>query len=405
MYEVNSLAINGGIPEIKDSIKDLWTDIKDEDIEKVTKYLKNEPISVIDGGILKEFEEEFAHLVGAKYAVAYCNGTAALHAASFACGADESSNFLLSEYSYHGTVNSLLENSSTAYLCNYDIETLNIDIDSAEKCIDENTRGIIITHCWGNPVNMDKIKRIKEKYNLKIISDASHAHGAKWNGDTIGSLECEDVVCFSLGKNKLISAGELGIAVTNNPKIYDELLFIGHPNRVPNALITEKYKNYINGIGNKYRPHPLSMVLAIEQIKRYEEKKKLNILTNTYLSEKIGDIPGFKNIKTYDKAERVYWKLLIRLDETYWKNQNIKKVTAALKEEGLTLEQFHNYNISEHKHIWEHERYKGQVKDKSTIGEPNNIIILPGYIQLEKEKLDLIVKCFEKISKNKEELK
>lgn len=64
MYEANSLAINGGIPEIKDSIKDLWTDIKDEDIEKVTKYLKNEPISVIDGGILKElFKDKMKQLI------------------------------------------------------------------------------------------------------------------------------------------------------------------------------------------------------------------------------------------------------------------------------------------------------------------------------------------------------
>lgn len=291
------------------------------------------------------------------------------------------------------------------YLCDYDKNTLNVDIDSIEKCINKDTKGIVITHCWGNPVDMDKIKKIKEKYNLKVISDASHAHGTKWNGKRIGGLDCEDIACFSLGKNKLISAGELGVAVTNDEKLYDELLFFGHPNRVPSALVTEKYKDYINGIGNKYRPHPLSMVLALEQIKRYEEKRMLNIRTNEYLNKKIGEIPGFVNIKTYEKAERVYWKLLIKVDKTYWEDIPLYRIAEALEKEGLKLEQFHNYNIKAHEHIWEHERYVGQLENKSTINTPDNILVLPGYIKLEKDIMDLIIKCFKKVSNNKEELK
>lgn len=405
MWKLNNLAIYGGIPEIKNQIKDSWIDIRDEDIEKVKRYLQNEPISVINGGILSKFEEKFAQFIGVKYAVAYCNGTAALHAASFACGANSSSNFLLSEYSYHGTVNSLLENSSKAYLCDYDADTLCIDVDNVEKCIDSNTKGLIITHCWGNPVNMDKIKRIKEKYNIKVISDASHAHGAKWNGKNLGGLDCEDIACFSLGKNKLISAGELGIAVTNSKELYDELLFMGHPNRVPDALKTEKYKSYSNGIGNKYRPHPLSMVLAIEQIKRYNEKRKKNIETNECLTERICKIPGFKSIKTYDKAERVFWKLLIKIDKEYWGNIELNEIANALIKEGIRLEQFHNYNIREHIHIWTHERYNNQLVNLSKMDAPDDILILPGYIQLKKEEMDLIIKCFEKVSRNKEELK
>lgn len=402
---MEKLAINGGKRVIEKQITDLWKDIKNEDIEKVSEYLKKEPISVIDGGILKQFEEEFAKFVNAKYAVAYCNGTAALHAASYACGANENTNFILSEYSYHGTVNSLLENSSKAYLCNYDTETLCIDVDAAERLIDNKTRGMIVTHCWGNPVDMDKISNIRKMYNIKIISDASHAHGAKWDGRSIGSLDCEDIACFSLGKNKLISAGELGVAVTNSKELYDELLFMGHPNRVPAALVTNKYESYTNGIGNKYRPHPLSMVLAVEQIKRFENKKEKNIRTNEYLSERIARIPGFKVITSYEKSERMYWKLLIKIEKKYWTGISLENIAKALKEEGVTLEQFHNYNIREHEHIWKHSRYDGQVINKSVKDTPDDILILPGYVEIGKENMDLIIKSFEKISNYKEELK
>lgn len=398
------LAINGGNPAISEIIDD-WKDIQKDDINCVSKYLEENELSVINGGILNEFEEKFAKFIGTKYAVAYCNGTAALHAASYACGANKESTFILSEYSYHGTVNSVLENSSKVVLCDYDKKTLNIDLDSAERLIDKNTKGIIITHCWGNPVDMDKIEKLRSKYNLKIISDASHAHGAMWNGKNIGSLGCEDIACFSLGKNKLISAGELGIAVTNDPNLYDKLLFFGHPNRVPEALITKKYIDYANGIGNKYRPHPLSMVLAIQQLNRYSKKKELNIKTNKFLVNEINKIPGFKPIESYSKSDRVFWKLLIRANNEYWEGIKFDKIVEALKAEGIKLEQFHNYNISAHEHIWKHERYMNLLENKSVISTPEDILVMPGYIDVNKKQLEEIVEAFKKISEYKEELR
>lgn len=399
------LAINGGKPCITEPIKELWKDIKESDAKKVYNYILNNELSVIDGGILKEFEDKFAKFIGVRYAVAYCNGTAALHAASYACGAKKNTKFILSEYSYHGTVNSVLENRANVCLCNYDKKTLNIDLKDAEKNIDADTIALIITHCWGNPVDMDKVEELRKKYNLKVISDASHAHGATWRGKKIGALECEDVACFSLGKNKLISAGELGVAVTNNPEIYDKLLFMGHPNRVPNGLITEKYKGYINGIGNKYRPHSLSMVIALEQLDRYGKKKELNQNTNNQLSNEINKISGFKTIKSYQNSQRVFWKLLIELDMNYWAGININKIVKALEAEGLKLEQHHNYNIVENEKIWKYDRYKNQLKNKSTLKEPTNIIILPGYIELSVDDKTNIIKILEKVSNNKEELR
>lgn len=398
------LAINGGPKEIIGDIKELWKDIQDEDIVSIENYLKYNPLSVIDGGILTQFENEFAKFVGSKYAVAFCNGTAALHAASFACGANNNSVFLLSEYGYHGTVNSLLENSAEACLCNYDRRTLNIDLDSAECLIGNRTQGIIITHCWGNPVDMDKVKEIKQKFGIKIISDASHAHGAKWEDKYIGGLESEDIACFSLGKNKLITGGELGIATTNDANLYDAMLFIGHPNRVPSALITNRFRNYSNSIGNKYRPHALGMVLASNQIKRYSKKKSSNIMTNKYLSTEINNIPGFSTYFCYQKAERVYWKLVVRLDTEYWGTIRLEKIVNALNAEGVILEQFHNYNIQENEYLWSHDRYCGRVDNKANIAGPLNNIILPGYICLSEEQQHEIVNSFIKISENKREL-
>lgn len=386
------------------TIRDDWTDILDVDIVDVVNYIKSSPLSIVDGGILNEFEKTFAKFIGVKFAVAFCNGTAALHAASFACGANKNSKFILSEYSYFGTVNSVLENNSKVTLCDYDPNTLGIDLESAEKCLDKNTTGLIITHCFGNPVDMDRVAELKNKYAIKIISDASHAHGAKWKNKYIGNLSCEDIACFSLGKDKLISCGELGIAVTNDALLYDSLLFMGHSNRIPKAFITNQYSSYQNCLGNKYRPHTLGMIFALNQIKRFDIKKTKNINTNQYLIEEISKIPGFNACKTHIHSERVYWKLVIILDKNYWGNTAFENVIHALNKEGIPLEQWHNYNIKDHEYIWSHERYNGLVDNKSSLGSPSNIIILPGYINLSEKNMNLIINSFRKISENKQDI-
>lgn len=387
--------------DIVQPIVEQWKDILEEDIHAVDKYLRTEPISLIDGGVMREFEQAFADFVGAKYAVAYCNGTAAIHAAAFAIGANPEKEIILSEYSFLGTVNAVLENRAKVVLCDYDEDTLNIDWMSAERCISKNTAGVLVTHCWGNPVNMDKIKELKEKYGIRVISDASHAHGAEWNGTKIGNLDVEDIACFSLGKDKLISAGELGVAVTNDVSLYDRLLFMGHPNRVPDAFQTDELQSYRNGIGNKYRPHPISMVLALRQIERYKRKLEYNINTNDLLVERITEIPGYQAISTYEGARRVYWKTQFRIDHSYWGNIDDSVVINALSRTGLPLQQFHNYKIKNNEKLWSHERYSRQLKNLSHMDAPKNIIVLPGFVSISDQEIDAIVDAFERVSNDK----
>lgn len=383
-----------------------YKNLTKQDRKAINQYLKTGELSLIDGGIMSDFEQSFAKYIGAKYAVAYCNGTAALHAASYACGASKDTTFMSSIYSYHGTILSLLENNSKVILVDYEDDYLTIDLDSIEKNITQDVSGIIVTHCWGNLVDYDKLKKIKDKYNVKIIVDASHAHGAKYKEKKVGSLSCEDITCFSLGKNKLMSAGELGVAVTNDEQLYQKLLFIGHPNRVPDALDkSSQLRKYSNGIGNKYRPHALALVLGLEQIKRFDKKLKLNQKTNDYLSEEINKIPGFYTPRKHKNCTRTYWKLHIFIDRKYWGNISAEKIVDLLRKEGLHLEQFHNYNLKEHLKIWTNKRYIGQVVNKSSKKTPKDIIVLPGYIDISKKDKKAIINAFKKISERRLELK
>lgn len=387
-------------------IREIWKDITKDDINEIVNYLKTNDLSIIDGGVLSKFEHDFASYVGAKYAVAYCNGTAALHAASFACGAKKGKEFITSIYSYHGAVISLLEHGCKVKLVDYEPNYLTINLNEVEKHISKDTVGLLVTHCWGNLVDYKKLDSLKNKYKIKVVVDASHAHGAEFNGLKVGNIPCEDIVCFSLGKRKLMTAGELGVAVTNNYELYQKLLFFGHPNRVPEALDkNSEYRNYINGIGNKFRPHALALIIGINQIKKFPQKIELNKKLNNYLSEEINKIDGFYTLKSHHGCSRVYWKLQVFVDENYWEDIPMSKIIDGLKQKGLTLEQFHNYNLSENLKIWQHERYADLVDNKSSLESPQNILVLPGYIKLSKSNVDLIINAFKNVSKNRSMLK
>ena len=383
------------------NIVDEWQDITEVDVEKVADYLRNNPVSYIDGEVIKSFENNFARFVGKKYAVAYSSGTAALYAAVSTCGHLENKKVLLSEYSYFGAVYAALENNAKVVLCPFERETLTIDVEKLCEIVDKDTVAIVVTHIWGNPCEMNKLSELREKYGIKIISDASHAHGAEWCEWKIGGLPCEDISCFSLGKGKLITGGELGVAVTDSLDIYNRLLMIGHPNRVPKALTGDEYKRYSNGFGIKLRPHVAALVIGIEQLKRYDEKLKYNRETNGYLERKITEIPGFSKVNSSKYANRVYWKLVVVLDKTYWKDWNTQKIVNMLRERGVILEQFHSYDFAYENDILNNERYTGKLVNESNMMPPDNLLFLPTFVKLKKESLEGIISAFREVSEER----
>ncbi|MEY8484693.1 aminotransferase class I/II-fold pyridoxal phosphate-dependent enzyme [Lachnospiraceae bacterium 48-21] len=389
---------------LKVDIVNEWEDIIESDVEKVADYLRNNPVSYIDGAVIKTFENNFAKFVGKKYAVAYSSGTAALYAAISTCECLKNKKIVLSEYSYFGAVYAALENNAMVVLCPFETDTLTIDVKKLEEIIDNDTVAVIVTHIWGNPCDMDKLSELRQKYGIKIISDASHAHGAEWREWKIGGLPCEDIACFSLGKGKLITGGELGVAVTDSLDIYNRLLLIGHPNRVPKALVDDKYKKYSNGYGIKLRPHVAALIIGNEQLKRYDEKLKGNRETNAYLEKRIVEIPGFSKIHSSEYASRVYWKLVIVLDKAYWKDWSTEKVVSMLRERGIILEQFHSYDFAYENDILNNDRYTGRLINESNMTPPDNMLFLPTFVRLKRESLEGIIEAFREVSEERERL-
>ena len=201
--------------------------INEDDIQAVADVLRNGMLT--QGPKVAEFERKIADYVGAKYAVAVSNGTAALHLACMVLGFKEHDEVITTPNTFVATSNSILYMNAKPVFVDIDAQTLNIDIDKIEETIknSKNIKAIFPVHFAGLPCDMEKIKQLADKYDLAIVEDAAHALGATYgNGEKVGNCQYSDMTCFSFHPVKGIAAGEGGMVTTNNPETYHKLTLL-----------------------------------------------------------------------------------------------------------------------------------------------------------------------------------
>ncbi len=176
------------------------------------------------GKYVREFENEFAELVGVKEAVALGSGTdadALAVAVLHDYGAQRGDEVIIPALSFVATGNAILQAGFTPVFVDVDRKTLNIDTAKIEKAVTQKTKAIMPVHLMGKPADMDTINAIAKKHNLLVIEDAAEAHGAVYKGRNAGSLG--DMGAFSLYVAHIISTIEGGIVTTNNPDFAEVL--------------------------------------------------------------------------------------------------------------------------------------------------------------------------------------
>lgn len=245
--------------------------IDDEDIQAVVKALSADFLTT--GPKIAEFEQCVAEYVGAKYAVAISNGTAALHAACYAAGIGEGDEVITTPITFAASANCILYCGGKPVFADIDPFTYNIDPSDIKRKITKKTKAIIVVHYAGQPCDMDEIHEIAQQYNLIVIEDASHALGAKYKGKSIGSLS--DLTTFSFHPVKHITTGEGGMITTDNKDLYDKLmLFRTHGiTRNMDLLSRDEGPWYYEQIelGYNYRITDVQCALGISQMKRLDD--------------------------------------------------------------------------------------------------------------------------------------
>lgn len=184
--------------------------------------------SLAAGGEVEAFENEFAEYCGTDHAIAVANGTAALHTALVAAGIGDGDRVLTTPMSFVATANAIRFAGGTPVFADVGPETLNLDPDAVRETVaDRDVDAILPVHLYGLPAAMDELQTIADANDAVLIEDAAQAHGARYRGESVGSLG--DVGAFSFYPTKNMTTGEGGMVVTDDAKIADRARqFINH---------------------------------------------------------------------------------------------------------------------------------------------------------------------------------
>lgn len=213
------LAINGGTPVRSTFLPYGRQSIDEADIDSVVQVLRSDWLTT--GPRIGEFEEAFAARVGAKYAVSFSSGTAALHGTVFAAGLHAGDEAITTPMTFAATANCVLYEGATPVFADVSADTLNIDPQFVQTCITPKTRAILAVDYAGHPADLNAIRKIAADRGLIVIEDACHALGAEYEGRPVGGI-C-DMTVFSFHPVKHITTGEGGMVTTSNAKFAETL--------------------------------------------------------------------------------------------------------------------------------------------------------------------------------------
>ena len=319
----------GGAPSVSrdHGPSNQWPRLTVEDEKAVLRVIRDGDIST--HRIIGELEKDYAEFAGRSYALAHNNGTAALLAAFFSIDLKPGDEVLVPSATFWASVLPMLWLGAIPVFCESEEERMGIDPLDMEKKITPRTRAIVVVHLWGLPCKMSQIQNLAKKHHLKIIEDASHAHGAAWRGRHCGSLG--DISIFSLQGDKLAPAGEGGIFLCDDYNYYERAVCLGDITKII-ELPTPARRFAATSFGIKTRIAPLSAALGKNQLRRLPDHNQMRNRNIAYLSKALEKL-GFHTFLPPDHIERVYFEFLIRPDESKV-SLSVDLLTKALIAEG-----------------------------------------------------------------------
>tara|TARA_B100001059_G_C17825911_1_gene581345 strand:+ start:219 stop:1331 length:1113 start_codon:yes stop_codon:yes gene_type:complete len=267
------------------------------------------------GRFIKKFENNFKKKFNYKYSTVTTNGTTALHLAVLALNLKKGDEVIVPNLTYVAPCNAVTYSGAKIVLADVNIDTWLMDKKTISKYITKKTKAILLVHLYGFTYNFDEIRKLKNKYNLKIIEDCAEAIGSKYKESYVGKIG--DISTFSFYGNKTITTGEGGMVVTKEKKLYDKIVKLKSQ-----GLNIKKKNNYYNHeiLGYNYRMTNICSAIGDAQLEKInyliKRKKQINTLYQKNLKN-----TGLQFQKDIRFSSSTYWLVNILFKNKYLKNK------------------------------------------------------------------------------------
>ncbi|MHC4992916.1 MAG: DegT/DnrJ/EryC1/StrS family aminotransferase [Planctomycetota bacterium] len=382
-----------------------WPIITAEDEQAVLEVLRSGDLSI--HAVVGELEESYRRWLGVKHALAHCNGTSAIHAALNAFDLQPGDEVIVPSATWWASVLPVLHCGAVPVFAETEPQCLGLDPEDVERRIGERTRAIVVVHLFGMPSRMNELMELARKHDLKVLEDASHAHGARYHDGAIGTIG--DAAVFSMQANKLCPSAEGGMLVTDDDELLEKAVRFGHYERLLPMKGSPMRRFAATGFGFKFRMSPLSAALANGQLRHLDERNARRNDNCIYLSQKLETL-GIRTFQAPPDVHRVYFEYLVSYDQQTT-GVPIEVIARALQAEGALVGApryplVHQQPVFKEGHWARIARLDGHPAARReyrpddlprTIAGNASLLKLPSFPQADRALLDQYVTAFEKV--------
>lgn len=275
------------------------------------------------GPMVNKFEEQWAEFIGTKIAIGVNSCTAALHLALAAFHFKEGKKVLVPSLTFSSTASAILYNHLIPVFIDSDPVTLGMSMEDMKQKYDQNVVAVIPVHYAGHPVKMEELVPWAREKGLKIIEDCAHTSGSIYKGKPLGTWG--DIGCYSFEEKKLMTTGDGGMMVTNEPEIFKDVKAMrwvgidkdnwktaqGYTSANHDAL---HWFYELNVLGYKYNMNDLAASIGLAQLKKLPAMNaRRSEIIKMYLKG-IKNLKGTKPLLPYEHEKYVYQMFGIRAD-------------------------------------------------------------------------------------------
>lgn len=340
---MTTLAILGG-QKTRAEAYPMWPVFDESDVDAVAQALRSGRWGGFPypGPQTAEFIRRFVEMQGGSYGVAMMNGTVTMEVALRAADIGWGDEVIVPAYTFQATAAAPMAAGAIPVIVDIDPDTYCIAPKAIEAAITERTRAIIPVHLGAQMADMDAIMAIAEKYNLIVIEDCAHAHGAKWRGQGAGTIG--HFGSFSLQSSKILTAGEGGILLCKTQELAYKAASIincGRPTDPEETMFT---------MGANYRMGELQAAVLNVQITRFPEQARTREEMAAYMDEALSEVPGVRVLKRDPRhTTRSFYRYIFAIDPNAFGGATHDAVCAALHMEGIPCwegyEAMHHYQL------------------------------------------------------------
>jgi perosamine synthetase len=367
-------------------INQIYPWIDNRELYYLKKAIKSTFIT--ENKLTQNLEDRFRKLTKAKFAIAINNWTLGIYACLKSLNIGAGDEVIVPDMTFIATSNAVLLAGAKVVLCDVNYETLCIDPSKIKNLINNRTKAVMPVHLYGNSCDLDAIKKLKKKKNFFIIEDAAQGVGVTYKNKHVGTIG--DVGGFSFYGNKLITTGEGGMIVTNNKKIYNNILMLKNHGRKTKGIFIHKR------IGYNFMFTDIQAAVGLAQMDKLKKIIKIKENIYNFYKKNLRRIKSINFIKTTKYSNHIHWfSNIMCKDRKLSEYLNTKRIQTRKAFYPLHMQPCYRNNKKIIK--------KGEYNNSKKIYK--ELISLPSAVLIKKNELIKIIKNINLFFKNNDKIR